>query len=148
MTKIMKSKIWLIENRIVIFNLLFVTNTSPDKNSIWDLIIDFYQIWPPFQWVTSILTLILTYWISGYYYNKFLSKKGAGWISPKARIIMILLDLVLNFGVGIYYMGYRDTFIGELMLRCPVFCSPIFWFLELVCFYIYYKYLTVWKTKI
>ena len=122
------------------FQWIFILSACPDKNSIWDLLLKYYQIWPLFQWTTSLLTLILIYWISGYFYNKFLSQKG-GWMDTKTRVFMIVIDLILNFTVGIYYMNYRDTFIGELMLQCPVFLSPLFWFIELVCFYIYYRYM-------
>ena len=112
----------------------------PENNSLWELIYKFYKIWPHFQWGTSLLTLVLIYWVSGYYYNKFLSKKG-GWMDTKTRIFMICLDLTFNFLLGIYYMNYRDTFLGALMVQCPVFLSPVFWLLELICFYIYYRWI-------
>ena len=118
---------------------IFILTSSPNKNSVWELLIKYYHIWPPFQWATSILTLVLIYWVSGYFYNKFLSQKG-GWMDTKTRVVMIIIDLLLNFALGIYYMNYRDTFIGGLMVQCPVFCSPLFWLIELVCFYIYYRY--------
>ena len=125
---------------------IFILNTNSNKDSMWEALVKYYQIWPPFQWVTSLLTLILIYWISGYFYNKFLSRKG-GWMDTKTRIFMIGVDLLLNFSIGIYYMNYRDTFIGALMLQCPVFCSPLFWLLELICFYSYYRYNFFYKTK-
>ena len=127
-------------------NFLLITNFNSEKDSIWNLIVKFYKLWPPFQWATSLLTLILIYWATGYYYNKFLSQRS-GWMGVKARISMISLDLLLNFILGIYYMNYRETFIGTLMIQCPVFCSPIFWLLELICFYIYYKYEWIFKKK-
>lgn len=103
------------------------------------LVIDYFSIWPLFQWVTSLLTLILMYWASGYFYNKYLAEEG-GWMDAKARIIMILVDLILNFALGIYYMNYRDTFIGALMVQCPIFCSPLFWLVELLCFFLYTRF--------
>ena len=127
--------------------VLFFINPSSEKYSLWDSILEFYKIWPPFQWMTSLLTLVLMYWISGYYYNKFLSKKGGGWMDWKTRILMIFFDLLLNFSLGIYYMNYRETFLGTLMIHCPVFCSPVFWLFELVCFYIYYKYFASFKNQ-
>ena len=121
-------------------------NPSSKQNSFWELLIKYYEIWPPFQWVTSLLTLVLIYWVSGYFYNKFLSNKG-GWMDAKTRVVMIIIDLILNFCLGIYYMNYRDTFIGALMVQCPVFCSPLFWLIELICFYTYYKYISFVKPK-
>lgn len=47
-------------------------------------------------------------------------------MDTKTRILMIGVDLILNFGLGIYYMNHRDTFIGTLMIQCPVFLSPFF----------------------
>ena len=123
-------------------NGILLVNSASNDNSIWESIIKFYNIWPPFQWATSILTLVFMYWVSGYFYNKFLSQKG-GWMSSKTRISMIILDLLLNFSLGIYYMNYRDTFIGTLLIQCPVFCSPLFWVMELVFFYIYYRYISL-----
>ncbi len=122
-------------NLILLFPLFL--NTSSQKS--WELLTAYFQIWPFFQWASSLITLIAIYWLSGYFYNKFLSQKG-GWMDTKTRILMIGVDLILNFGLGIYYMNHRDTFIGTLMIQCPVFLSPFFWFLELVCFYIYYRY--------
>ena len=142
------NKIFLKTNTFLNLNVLWIINSSSDKNSLFDLILEFYSIWPPFQWVTSLLTLIVTYWISGYYYNKFLAKKNCGWMDWKTRSIMILVDLFLNFSLGIYYMNYRNTFIGTLTLKCPIFWSPLFWILELVCFYVYYRYFTDLKKKI
>ena len=126
------------------FLILFYSSSS-DKN-LKELFMKYYQIWPPFQWITSLLTLVLIYWISGYFYNKFLSNKG-GWMDAKARIIMITVDLLLNFSLGIYYMNYRETLMGALMMKCPVFISPLFWCVELICFYIYYRYIYVKGSK-
>ena len=124
-----------------LFLILTSSNSSSICKPIWDLSVKYFQIWPIFQWITSLLTLIIIYWVSGYFYNKFLSDNG-GWMDAKTRILMIIIDLILNFSIGIYYMNYRDTFIGTLMLKCPVFCSPIFWLFELICFYVYYRYVT------
>lgn len=121
-------------------SLMLFVNSASNSNSLWESIIQFYKLWPPFQWATSLLTLVLMYWLSGYYYNKFLSYKG-GWMSAKTRIYMIIVDLLLNFILGIYYMNYRNTFIGTLLIQCPVFCSPFFWMIELIVFYIYYRYI-------
>lgn len=144
-TKVKKKNIFVFNN-FWSLNFLLLTNIKSEKTSSWELILKFYQLWPPLQWATSLLTLILIYWVTGYYYNKFLSQRS-GWMGVKARIIMIVFDLLLNFTLGIYYMNYRDTFIGTLMIKCPVFCSPIFWVIELICFYIYYRYDWIWKKK-
>ena len=130
-----------MKTNLKIFNLsaILLVNSASNKNSIWESIIKFYNIWPPFQWATSLFTLVFLYWVSGYFYNKFLSQKG-GWMSSTTRIYMIIIDLLLNFSLGIYYMNYRDTLIGTLLVQCPVFCSPFFWLMELVFFYIYYRY--------
>ena len=132
------------------YQCLFILKISSDKNSVWDLLWDllvkYYQIWPPFQWATSLVSLVLIYWISGYFYNKFLSKKG-GWMDTKTRVWMIILDLFLNFSLGIYYMNFRETFMGQLMLKCPVFFSPFFWLIELIFFYVYYRYINFSKNQ-
>ena len=132
-----KLKCWnLCEIKSVTLSLIWF---APDNHSFWELIYKFYKIWPPFQWATSLITLVLIYWVSGYYYNKFLSNKG-GWMDTKTRIWMIIFDLIFNLILGIYYMNHRETFLGALMVKCPVFCSPVFWLLELICFYIYSRW--------
>ena len=68
-------------------------------------------------------------------------------MDTKTRILMILLDLTFNFVLGIYYMNYRDTLMGAFMIKCPVFFSPICWLLELICFYIYYRWILKKENK-
>ena len=121
------------------FILLSIDPNNSNTDSFFKLLTDYFTIWPVFQWITSLLTLVLTYWASGYLYNRFLSEKG-GWMDAKTRVIMIVVDLILNFSLGIYYMQYRDTFMGALMVHCPVFFSPVFWLIELICFYIYTRF--------
>ena len=121
--------------------IFFLTSSSSPKKptSFWADVIQYFEIWSFFQWTTSLVTLIFGYWATGYLYNKILSKKG-GWMDAKTRIIMIIVDLILNFIFGIYFMGHRDTVIGQLVLHCPVFFSPFFWIVELICFYLYSRY--------
>jgi len=122
---------FLIQNSESISN-----NNSND--SVYKKFIDFINIWPFTQWVFSLLTLILMYWLIGSWYNKKLLSQG-GWISWKIRIIMIIIDLMLNLVVGIYFMGARDTLMGELMVRCPIAISPIIFVIEFIIFIWYYK---------
>jgi len=106
-------------------------------------LLDFYHIWPLTQWITSLITLILLYWITGYLYNKWLSARG-GWLNFKMRVWLIISDLLINLSLGLYYMHYRDTLMGGIMLKCPIAISPIIFLLELICVYMYYRF---WKTK-
>ena len=131
--KLNMEKMWLI--------LLY--SSSNEKS----LLVSYFQIWSLTQWVSSIVTLILMYWVSGYFYNKFLSSKG-GWMDTKTRVIMIAFDLLVNFSLGIVCMNYRETFIGALMIKCPVFFSPLFWCVELICFYAYYRYIATQNKKL
>lgn len=52
---------------------------------------------------------------------------------------MIGLDLLINFVLGIYYMGARDTLMGVIMFRCPIAISPLIFLIEFVVFVWYYK---------
>lgn len=47
---------------------------------------------------------------------------------------MIFIDLMINLALGIYYMGARDTFMGEIMLRCPIAISPLIFLIEFLAF--------------
>jgi len=53
---------------------------------------------------------------------------------------LILADLVINLGLGIYYMQHRDTVMGAFMLQCPIAISPLIFILELICVYLYHRY--------
>ena len=132
--------------KIQLASFLIMLNSLPKKSSVGNLFLQYFQLWSPFQWVTSIFTLLITYWISGYFYNKYLSKKG-GWMDWKTRVAMIGADLIANFSVGAYYMNHRDTFLGALMVQCPIFLSPCFWIFEIICFYIYCRYISYKKDK-
>jgi hypothetical protein len=103
----------------------------------------FYQIWPLSQWITSLITLILLYWITGYYYNKWLSDRG-GWLTFQTRVWLIISDLVINLALGLYYMHHRNTLLGTIMLKCPIAISPVIFLCEMICVYVYYRY---WKKK-
>lgn len=46
-------------------------------------------------------------------------------MDAKKRIYLIVLDLLLNFAFGIYYMSYRETVIGTFIVKCPIAFSPL-----------------------
>jgi hypothetical protein len=113
-----------------------IVNTKP-KN--WtEQLVTFVSIWPMHQWIFSLITLILMYWVIGRWYNKKLKRQG-GWISWQTRVVMIFIDLIINLVLGIYYMGSRDTIMGEIMLRCPIAISPLIFLIEFLVFIWYYK---------
>lgn len=43
---------------------------------------------------------------------------------------MIFSDLLINLGVGLYYLEYRDTMMGMLMVKCPIAISPFIFVIE------------------
>jgi hypothetical protein len=45
---------------------------------------------------------------------------------------MIFSDLLLNLVLGLYYLGYRETIMGQLMLKCPIAVSPVIFVIELL----------------
>ena len=98
---------------------------------------EFFSIWPLFQWITSLIGLIVLYWITGYYYNKWLASSG-GWLDVKTRCWLIATDLSINLILGLYYMNYRQTTMGIIMMKCPIAISPLIFCLELLCVYWYY----------
>lgn len=50
-----------------------------------------------------------------------------------------MLDLMINLALGLYYLDYRDTVMGTLMMRCPIAISPIIFGIEFVLFVYYYR---------
>jgi len=111
---------------------------SPSKN-LTARLAEFYQLWPLHQWISSLVGLIVLYWITGYFYNKWLSHHG-GWLNWERRIWLIIFDFSINLILGIYYMNYRETVLGAIMLKCPIAISPLIFILELVCFYMYSRF--------
>lgn len=119
-------------------NFFVILATNPSENLITRLT-EFYHLWPLQQWVSSLVGLIALYWATGYFYNRWLSDKG-GWLSWERRIWLIAYDFLINLSLGLYYMNYRETVLGAMMLKCPIAISPLIFILELVCFYIYCRF--------
>lgn len=92
---------------------------------------EFFQIWPLSQWISSLVGLVLMYWIATGFYNKRLLNYNLE-MSLQFRFWMILSDLLLNLGLGLYYLGYRETLMGQLMLKCPIAVSPVIFIIELI----------------
>ena len=95
----------------------------------WDRLIEFFYIWPLEQWVSSLVGLVLLYWFTTTIYNKRLAKYNLN-MSVLFRVYMISLDLLLNLGVGLYYLDFRETTLGNLMVLCPIAISPLIFLVE------------------
>jgi hypothetical protein len=108
--------------------------------------IKFMKIWPLGQWISSLITLVILYLGAGSYYNKKLRQSG-GWLTMYQRIYIILIDLLVNLSIGMYYMNYRDTLLGSFMLECPIAISPFIFLIELAIVHWYYKKYTLPKIK-
>ena len=131
----------LIQN--INFGLIFtiVSNGKKEPNWIETMISNLktcVAIWPLHQWIFSLVALILLYALTGHYYNKWLAPAG-GWLDVKTRFWLILVDLSINLILGLYYMNYRETIMGSIMMRCPIAISPAIFLLELIAIYVYYK---------
>ena len=130
-------------------NFLIIIIMTSDVPSFFERLIadlkEFFGLWPWYQWVTSLIGLILLYSITGHIYNKWLSKTMRGhWLSWKTRAWLIFFDLFLNLGLGLYYLHLRETVMGQIMRKCPIAISPAIFVLELLCvtwYYVYYYYL-------
>jgi len=132
---------WSRINLASVFWVIKKTETTSHVNgkpTTFDQFVTFINIWPISQWVFSLITLVIMYWLIGLWYNQRLKKQG-GWISWQARLIMIFLDLTINLVLGIYYMSARETFMGQIMLRCPIAISPLIFLIEFLVFVWYYK---------
>jgi len=132
-------KDWTFANFFVVYSV----NSSKDWTTRFS---EFFHLWPLQQWISSLVGLILLYWITGYYYNKWLSDRG-GWLSWERRIWLILLDFSVNLFLGIYYMNYRETVLGAMMLTCPIAISPLIFLMELICFYMYSRFVKKGEKK-
>jgi len=107
-------------------------NSNENKENLWDLIIRFVNIWPVSQWLWSLLSLVLIYILFSHIYNKWFAKKIGYYMSNKLIVNLIVFDVVLNFIIGVYYMGHRDTAFGLFMLKCPIAISPFIFMIEFI----------------
>lgn len=123
-------------------SLWLVAPITPGKNpTILENLSTFFHIWPLGQWIGSLVGLVLLYVVTGHYYNKWLQHWG-GWLDWKTRCWLIAVDLGLNFIIGLYYMNYRETAMGALMMTCPIAISPLIFILELAAMIAYRRYVS------
>jgi hypothetical protein len=95
-------------------------------------VIEFFNLWPLEQWISSLIGLVILYWFTGRLYNKWLAKYG-GWLSWRTRIVLILSDLGLNGFIGLYSLKFlKETAFGAFMMKCPIAISPAIFGIELV----------------
>lgn len=122
-----------------IFFVLIITMSLAIFLFAKDSCYQYFSIWSLHQWWTSLLALFVYYYLTTVIFNKYLSRWG-GWMSVKARTFLLILDLFINFSLGIYYMSYRETMIGDLMRQCPIALSPFIMAIEFLLFLIYWIY--------
>lgn len=141
-TPMLKTKKTLKTIKPTMMFFCVIWKTDPNKN--WEIlcekVVEYFALFSLSQWISSLVSLIFLYWITGRYYNRLLANKG-GWLDVKTRIWLIVIDLVNNFAIGIYCMYYRDTLLGQLMVLCPIAISPAIFVLELLCVHLYKSYI-------
>lgn len=102
--------------------------------------IKFLGSWPLFQWVSSLIGLVITYYSLSVLYNKiaiYLQHKF-GWkiyiFSNRIRLILFNLDLFFNYLIGTYCMlpPFSETIIADFLHRCPIALSPFILIFELL----------------
>lgn len=102
-----------------------------------EALIEFINLWPVEQWVTSLMGLVLMYWWATKFYNKRLQKYDLS-MTVAIRFWMIFSDLAINLALGLYYLGYRETVMGQLMIKCPIAVSPVIFLIEFILLDFYY----------
>lgn len=113
-------------NKLTNFNKLIFCVSLPNSK-----LIEFFQIWPLNQWISSLIGLVALYVFTTYIYNKRLVSYNNE-MSVSFRFWMIVSDLAINLALGIYYLDYRETIMGQLMLKCPIAVSPVIFLVELL----------------
>lgn len=102
-------------------------------------LIEFFQLWPLEQWVYSLIGLVLLYWATTKIYNKRLKRKYNTELTVYFRVYMIVSDLLINLALGLYYLSYRETTLGQLMVSCPIAVSPLIFIVELILVIFWYE---------
>jgi hypothetical protein len=123
-----------------IFSVVWKSNPNTNWELFCEKTVEYFALFSLSQWISSLVSLVFLYWITGRYYNRLLANKG-GWLDVKTRIWLIVIDLANNFALGIYCMYYRETVLGKLMVLCPIAISPAIFVLELICVHLYKSYI-------
>ena len=122
------------------------TAPKPKPGPLTQSLLDYLHLWPWYQWVSSLIVLIILYLVVGHYYNKWLSDSG-GWLTTPMRCGLILVDLLVNLSLGMYYVEHRQSIMGGIMVKCPIAISPVIFLLELICVFLYYYFLAPYFKK-
>lgn len=102
-------------------------------------LIEFFNLWPAQQWISSLLGLVLLYAFTTWCYNKRLRRYNLQ-MTFAFQFWMICSDLILNLIIGLYYMQHRNTVLGALTVTCPISLSPAIFILELIILIIIKEY--------
>ena len=73
-----------------------------------------------------------------YFFNGICQKyTGRIWLSKQGRCGVIFVDLSTNLLIGMYYMNYPETVMGQFMSMCPIALSPFILAFELTLLFLY-----------
>ena len=134
-----------LARNILFFKRFFCNESFYKNNNVivlmfpTETLIEFFNLWPLNQWISSLVGLVVLYWYTTKLYNKRLSIKCNTELSISLRIYMIFSDLIINLVVGLFYMNHRETALGQLMVQCPIAISPLIYIIELVIVIYYYE---------
>jgi len=138
-----KNRLNGIETR-TFFNLNWIGGSNPKiPRNIVDLLVIFFTLWSVFQWLSSLVLLVLLYGWLGVVYNKAAKRWFKGyWLSWSDRLWLLLIDLSLNVFFGVLLLAFPEFFgegIIDMLHKCPIFLSPFILGIEFICFLIYTK---------
>ena len=86
---------------LTINTLIYRTNISKPNLPFNDLMVNYFTIWSIEQWVYSLVSLIIIYFIAGKIFNKYCSKK-IDWKKIECKLVKKVLKFCFEYGVGIF----------------------------------------------
>jgi NADH-quinone oxidoreductase subunit J len=110
--------------------------------------VKFFSTWPLRQWVFSLISMALFYWLTSIVYNRlaiYINKKF-NWkfyvFNNKIRFKLFFFDLLINYLVGTFLMipEFSNNEIAVLLLKCPIGLSPFIMIFELLLMVLYSIY--------
>jgi hypothetical protein len=106
-------------------------------------IVDFVNLWPLQQWVSSLLFLLVLYTGVLRFLNWFkYTKKYFTVFTRKNCLLLFFLDILINIIIDVVVLHYQTPiYILNLVQMCPISLSPIIIIIEIVIFY----YWTHWN---
>lgn len=110
---------------------------------LWEKFMQLIKVWPPEQWVKTLIALGLGYYVLFCILRYFHTKHSFwGWLDTKTLWGLYIADIVLNMLVASIILKFKIKSLLAFTLMCPLAYSIFILIAELLVFYAVY-----WREK-